>query len=262
VLFTGNDQLDYRAGHFLTIDPHQFGALERFADYLENVKGKREPPRAYSLGSAPHERYISVSVKEERYVPGQSKYPPLLSPLLVRGTPRGTRMVVTGFTGPYTLPDDVESQADHIVHVVAGSGAVPNFAILKDALHRGLNLWHTFICANKTFEDIFYRAQLETLAREYPEKLLVVHALSREPEGRILSPNVRRGRITDALLREFVPDPASCLVYACGPGISPWERKEARARGQEPRPRFLESCLAMLERRGIPAGRVRHESWG
>lgn len=24
VLFTGNDRLDYKAGHFLTIDPHQF----------------------------------------------------------------------------------------------------------------------------------------------------------------------------------------------------------------------------------------------
>ena len=26
VLFTGNDRLDYKAGHFLTIDPHQFEA--------------------------------------------------------------------------------------------------------------------------------------------------------------------------------------------------------------------------------------------
>ena len=30
VLFTGNDRLDYKPGHFLTIDPHQFEALERF----------------------------------------------------------------------------------------------------------------------------------------------------------------------------------------------------------------------------------------
>jgi 3-ketosteroid 9alpha-monooxygenase subunit B len=29
VLFTGNDRLDYSAGHFLIIDPHQFEALER-----------------------------------------------------------------------------------------------------------------------------------------------------------------------------------------------------------------------------------------
>lgn len=34
VLFTGNDRLDYKAGHFLTIDPHQFEALDRFTAFL------------------------------------------------------------------------------------------------------------------------------------------------------------------------------------------------------------------------------------
>ena len=68
VLFTGNDRLEYSAGHFLTIDPHQFEALERFTSFLEDLKGKREPPRAYSMCSAPHERYLAVTVKEERYV--------------------------------------------------------------------------------------------------------------------------------------------------------------------------------------------------
>src|SRR5262249_28588506 len=68
VLFTGNDRLEYSAGHFLTIDPHQFEALERFTAFLEDLKGQREPPRAYSMCSAPHERYLAVTVKEERYV--------------------------------------------------------------------------------------------------------------------------------------------------------------------------------------------------
>jgi len=74
-----------------------------------------------------------VTVKEERYVTGLTQYPPLLSPLLVKRIPRGTRLIVTGFTGPYTLPDDIESKTDHVVHVCAGSGSVPNFAILKYA---------------------------------------------------------------------------------------------------------------------------------
>ena len=76
VLFTGNDRLDYKAGHFLTIDPHQFEALERFTAFLEDLKARKEPPRAYSMVSAPHERYLAVTVKEERYASGQTKYPP------------------------------------------------------------------------------------------------------------------------------------------------------------------------------------------
>ncbi len=134
VLFTGNDRLEYRAGHFLTIDPHQFEALERFLAFLEDPKGRKEPPRAYSLSSAPHERHLAVTVKEERYVSGVAKFPPLLSPLLVKRTVKGMRPVVTGFTGPYTLPSDVEPQTDHIVHICAGSGSVPNYSILKFAL--------------------------------------------------------------------------------------------------------------------------------
>ena len=44
-------------------------------------EGKPEPPRAYSMCSAPHERYLAVTVKEERYVSGLTKFPPLLSPM-------------------------------------------------------------------------------------------------------------------------------------------------------------------------------------
>ena len=113
VLFTVNDRLDYTAGHFLTIDPHQFKALDRFTEFLEHLKGKPEPPRAYSMCSAPHERYLAVTVKEERFIPKVTKYPPLLSPLLVKHTMRGMRLIVTGFTGPYTLPGDVASLRRH-----------------------------------------------------------------------------------------------------------------------------------------------------
>src|SRR6476620_5429886 len=109
VFFTGNDRLDYRAGHFLTIDPHQFEALERFIAFLEDLKGKKEPPRAYSMSSPTHERYLAITVKEERYVSGLTKFPPLLSPLLVKRTVKGMRLVVTGFTGPYTLSPEIES---------------------------------------------------------------------------------------------------------------------------------------------------------
>jgi len=65
VFFTGNDHLEYQAGHFLTIDPHQFEALERFTAFLEDLKGRKEPPRAYSMCSAPHEKRLAVTVTDE-----------------------------------------------------------------------------------------------------------------------------------------------------------------------------------------------------
>ncbi len=121
----------------------QFESLERFTAFLEDLKGKKEPPRAYSMSSAPHEKQLAFTIKEERYASGSTRYPPLLSPLLVKRTARGARLVITGFTGPYTLPADIESCTDHIVHVCAGSGIVPNFSILKHALLHHPRLRHT-----------------------------------------------------------------------------------------------------------------------
>jgi ferredoxin-NADP reductase len=262
VLFTGNDRLDYKAGHFLTIDPHQFDALERFTAFLEDLKGKREPPRAYSMASAPHERYLAITIKEERYVPGVTRYPPLLSPLLVKGTQAGMRLMVTGFTGPYTLPDDVESRTDHLVHVCAGSGSVPNYAMLKHALREFPRLRHTFLYSNKSWDDVIFRDGLAALAARHPDRLRLIHTLTREQRPPEHGSEVRRGRIGVPLLKEAIPDPRSCIVYACGPAITPWDRLAARERGTSPEPRFLETVLAGLAEMGVDKQRIKHESYG
>ena len=262
VFFTGNDRLDYRAGHFLTIDPHQFGELERFIAFLEDLKGRKEPARAYSMSSAPHERYLAVTVKEERYVSGQTKYPPLLSPLLVKGDLRGHRIAITGFTGPYTLDDDVESRTDHVVHVCAGSGSVPNFSILKHALAHHPTLRHTFLYSNKTWRDVIFRRELDALQAAHPRRLRVVHALTREDGLSSPDPHVRKGRVTTELLRELVPDPEGCMVYACGPAISAWDKVAAKAAGVAPQPRFMETVLAGLKEIGVPDKHVMKESYG
>ncbi len=253
---------EYRAGQFLTIDPRQLPALGGWVDYLEDAKGRREAPRAYSLASAPDEPALAITIKEERYVRGTTRYPPLLSPVLVRQIPVGTRFTVTGFTGPYVLPPRLEEVTDHLVHVVAGSGSVPNFSILKHALRRHPSVRQTFVYSNKTWEDVIFRPALEELAAAHPGRLRVVHTLTREEDPEVHGPGVRRGRITLPLLAELIPDPRACLVFACGPGIGPWERKAARERGEAPRPRFLETVVTALADLGVPRDRIRRESYG
>ena len=262
ILFTGNERLDYRPGHFLTIDPHQFDGLERFVAFLEDLKGKKEPPRAYSMSSAPHEHYLAVTVKEERYTSGVSRYPPLLSPLLVKRTPRGTRLIVTGFTGPYTVPDDIESKTPHLVHICAGSGSVPNFSILKHSLIHHPTLRHTFIYSNRTWADVIFRDPLERLASANPDRLRVVHTLTRETKGAASGHTIRSGRVTEALIAEFVPDPSECRFYVCGPATSEWDRVAAREKGVAPAPRFMESVLASLTALGVKKDQITRESYG
>ena len=262
VFFTGNDRLDYAAGHFLTIDPHQFAALERFTAFLEDLKGRREPPRAYSMSSAPHERYLAVTVKEERYLSGATKYPPLLSPMLVKRTTRGMRLVVTGFTGPYTLPADISSRTNHVVHICAGSGSVPNFSMLKFALAEHPTLRHTLVCSNKTWSDVIFRDDLARLEAKHPDRLTVIHTLTRESDAAPFGTKVRKGRIGLPLLREAIPRPDDCCVFVCGPGISHWDIVAARQAGTAPAPRFLETVVAQLGELGVPGDRIKRESYG
>jgi ferredoxin-NADP reductase len=261
-LETGGEALDYRAGHFLTIDPHQFEELERFIAFFEDEKGKREPPRAYSLASAPDERRLSITIKEERYLSGVTRFPPLLSPLLVRRIARGADLVVTGFTGPYTIPDDIEARTDHLVHLCAGSGSVPNFSIVKHALAHFPALRHTWINSNKTFVDVIFRRELEDLAARHPDRLRLVHTLTREENVARFGASYRRGRVDASLLRELIPDSSSAIVYACGPAIGPWEKLAAREAGVDPTPRFLETCFAALAELGVPDDHIISESYG
>jgi ferredoxin-NADP reductase len=253
---------EYEAGQFCTLRPHELPALGQLVPYFEEVKGKREPARAYSLATAPHEPHVGITVKEEHFYPGESKYPPLLSPVLVYATPVGTSMTIQGFGGPYTFGDDVTERTDHIVHVVSGSGSVPNYGLIKHALHEGLDLRHTVIYGNKTWGDVIYREALDEIVAENPDKVRVVHRLTREEDESVFDrPDVQQGRVNRELIEELVPDHGSAEFYVCGSGITKWDRLAAKEGGFEPAPKFLEGVMDILEDLGVANERIHKESW-
>jgi ferredoxin-NADP reductase len=259
-LFTGNEPLEYKAGHFLTIAPQQFPALERWIAYLEHMKGKKEPPRAYSMSSAPHEKHLAITVKEERYVAGITPYPPLLSPILALRTTVGARMVITGFTGPYTLADDIESKTNHVLHVCAGSGVVPSYSIIKDSLATGRPLRHTLLYSNKTWEDTIFARQFLKLQAKYPGQFCVTFTLTRQNGPSARDCDIVAGRVTKELLAKHIEDASHQYVYVCGPGISTHERRIAK--GTSVKPRFLESVVEHLQSLGFAPERIKQESYG
>src|SRR5262245_19119519 len=77
-LCTGEHR-EYRAGQYLSIAPQQFAELEPLRLELERLKGRREPPRKYSMSSAPHEPRVAITVKEEEFIEGRTRYPALMS---------------------------------------------------------------------------------------------------------------------------------------------------------------------------------------
>jgi 3-ketosteroid 9alpha-monooxygenase subunit B len=262
ILFTGNDKLNYEPGHFLTISPHQFPALERWVSFLEDQKGKKEPPRAYSLTSSPDEKYLAITVKEERYISGVTLFPPLLSPILARRTVRGQRMVITGFTGPFTFNEEVRRDSENVLHICAGSGIVPTYSIIKYDLKYFSKHRHTLIYSNKNFEDIIFYSQLRKLQEEFPERFKVIHTLTRESGNISFDGKLKRGRVSKELISESVENFNSTAVFVCGPDHTIHQRKSAKDTGEELKPSFMGSVLSYLEELGLPKNKIKRESYG
>jgi NAD(P)H-flavin reductase len=121
---------------------------------------------------------------------------------------------------------------------------------------------HTFIYSNKTWNDIIYRDELARLERAHPDRLRVVHTITREPEGFLYSDCIRKGRVCAPLLAEIVPDLHASVVYACGPAVTVWEKREAKATGTTPTPRFMESVMDALHELQMPKERIKEEAFG
>jgi ferredoxin-NADP reductase len=96
----------------------------------------------------------------------------------------------------------------------------------------------------------------------HPGKLKVVHALTREPETFAYTDQVRRGRVSADLIRELAGDVAACFFYACGPAVTVWEKRAAKAENREPAPRFMESVHAAMHALGVPKEHFREEAFG
>jgi len=261
LVMTGSEPFEYKAGQFCTVDPHQFHVIGGMTRFLEDLKKHKEPPRAYSMASAPHEP-LAITIKEELYEPGNTKYPPLISPVLVHSVPLGSRIKISGFTGPYTFPDNILEKADHIVHITAGSGSVPNWAMLKHAVKFMPSLKHTFIYSNKTWDDVIFRDALNAFCAEHIDKVSLVHCLTRQDVPADAPPGTRRGRVSADLLRELIPEFDRCMVYACGPALSQYDRQAAREKGVEPTPRFMETVSAAVKEIGVPKDRFKTEAYG
>jgi 3-ketosteroid 9alpha-monooxygenase subunit B len=263
VYFFIGDTPAYRAGQFLSIDPHQFPELKRWIDYLELVKGKKEPIRSYSLQSAPGEKCMAICTKAEAYDPKVNKYPPVLSPLMASGALKGREVQISGFTGAYFIPDDIEQQTDTVVHWVAGSGVVPNYGILKDELRNNKNprVKHVMFDVNKSVGDIILHEQLRALAKAYPDRFTFVNLVTREDPS-YLGPNYFKGRPSVEMVRRYVPNAATARHFACGAAISKHQRAEAKEKGVEPTPRFMESVEAILHELQVPKQYFKKEEFG
>jgi ring-1,2-phenylacetyl-CoA epoxidase subunit PaaE len=188
----------------------------------------REERRNYSIcaraGAAPR-----IGVRE---VPGG-----VFSSWLVREVAPGDEIEVLPPTGSFT-PD--LAAARHHVLIAAGSGITPVLSIAASVLgNKGTRV--TLLYGNRRSDTVMFADELADLKDRYPDRLELVHVLSREPR----ESDLFTGRLDAAKLRALL----SALIevdrvddwWLCGPfGM-------------------VEDARAVLTEHGVAAGRVHRE---
>jgi ferredoxin-NADP reductase len=181
--------------------------------------------RSYSIASAPDD---PLAITVERLEDGE------VSPYLVNDVADGDVFEVRGPIGGYFVWDGDEPEP--VLLVAGGSGVVPLMAMARHRAQVGSTAPMRLLYSSRTWDDVIYRDELETLGIE------VVQTLTRQqPPG--WSGYSRR--IDDELLREVAfPAADEPRVYVCGST------------------RFVDAAADGLVRLGYDARSIRTERFG
>lgn len=116
-------------------------------------------------------------------------------------------------SGPNSGGHWVDGMAKTVGFVAGGSGITPMIAIIRWILARSLPVELFLLYANKTEDDIIFRAEWDAHARAHAN-FHCHHVLSEPPAGW----NQGVGRISEAALRRALPPPGTdTVIFLCGP---------------------------------------------
>jgi 3-ketosteroid 9alpha-monooxygenase subunit B len=179
---------------------------------------------------------------------------------------KGRKVQFIGYTGAYVLEDDHAQKTSQVLHLVAGSGIVPNYALLKDELlqKKNTSVKHTMVYTNKTAGDVILLHELEQLHNEFSDRFELIHCITRDDEASITArgPRWRKGRPTLEWVKTLVSDPTTVLVYACGAAITEHQRAAAKETGVPATPRFMEGVEEIVHGLGVEKARYKSEEFG
>ncbi len=129
-------------------------------------------------------------------------------------------------------------RAVHRVGFAAGSGITPILSIIASSMEEHPGTKFTLVYGNRRMDSVMFNEALQDLKDQYPDRLTLIHILSRQAqevdllEGRIDGDKVR------AIMKAFLPVKSMDEVFICGP--------EA----------MIEATQKALVDAGVPANRV------
>jgi len=188
------DIFNYKAGQYITIKVPVNGEENR---------------RAYSISSSPHDNILTISVKKvddgkvSNYINSELKV--------------GDLIELMPPLGNFVVDCDINKQNNYVL-IGGGSGITPLMSIIKTVLNQEPKSKLSLVYQNRDEETIIFKNELEKLQSNYPERLSIIHFLSKPKTDYTL--NI--GRIDSIkllnLIKEITGDNLfRTEFYICGP---------------------------------------------
>ena len=179
-------KISYIAGQFITLV---------FTHHQEEIR------RSYSLSSSPDEDLVSITVK--RIINGE------ISRFMLTKVKVGDIINAVEPSGRFTITD-FNSPKD-IFLFAGGSGVTPIYSQLKYILNRPGESRLTLIYSSQDANAVLFKAELDQLATQHPDRLKIIYLLSSEGK-----------RLTNIMLEQLVRqyeqyDLNKAEFYLCGP---------------------------------------------
>lgn len=195
------------------------------------VEGRPRPiQRAYSIGSSPYPSYEIIEVGVKEMIGG------LVSPVLVRDTPVGSKLEVRG---PYGAFNWTEDMGGPLLLIAAGSGVVPFMSMIRYAKAKNLSVPMHLLFSSKSKEFVIYGEELDQFQNEN-DWFKVTHSYTRDPDDNTAK---YHRRIDEEMVADLLGEANPRLAYICGP------------------PEMVELCEVALQELGMDPDSVFSEKY-
>jgi ring-1,2-phenylacetyl-CoA epoxidase subunit PaaE len=137
-----------------------------------------------------------------------------------------------------------QNTAHHTVCFAAGSGITPVLSLIASGLASNSHSRYSLVYGNQRMQSVMFNESLQDLKDSYPQRLSLMHVLSRQEQDIALL----QGRIDEdkvmALTSSLLPANDMDEVFVCGPSA------------------MMQATVAGLQRAGVAAERIHSEHFG
>ena len=137
-----------------------------------------------------------------------------------------------------------QDHARHTVCFAAGSGITPILSLIASGLASNAHSRYSLVYGNQRMQTVMFNESLQDLKDQYPERLSLIHVLSRQEQDIALL----QGRIDEdkvmALTSSLLPASDMDEVFVCGPSA------------------MMQATVAALQRAGVATERIHSEHFG